>query len=280
MTLFLDFRSSGTGGVATSAPRVYEADIPDAGSPIAYRDVKILPDTLDLNILFATHGFNVDRPKGVRSLHRLAQKLALGEGWLFVGVLWPGDWGFKIPLNYPAEGRDADACGRFLAAFADSHFPGAASISLLSHSMGARVVLTAAGLTRQPVGQICVAAPAVDDRTLGVRQRYDVARNRAARTTVMSSKADVVLAAAYPAGTLAALTTGLDDMPLGLALGFNGSNPRPLMRVDNTVIPVGQNYGHGDYFPPEDMSAVNARSDRSITVMAKALRGDPARWPF
>jgi hypothetical protein len=303
MALFLDYRSAAVGGAVTSSPRVYEAGVPATGSPIAYNPVSTLPNVTGVHLVFATHGFNVSRPKGVRSLTRLGDALAaeiakLGgrmavspaelspnaetrPTWFFMGVLWPGDWALpKLPLNYIGAGPDADASGRRLAEFTDGHFPGAASISLISHSMGARLVLTAANRVGKTVRQICVAAPAVDDRTLGDRQRFEAARRRAARTTVMSSVRDKVLSLAYPAGTLAALVGLQDDMPFGTALGYSGSKPNPLALVDNTAIPKPQNYDHGDYLPDENMAVSNFRVDRSIQLMAQAMIGGPSAWPY
>ncbi|MDQ0463937.1 hypothetical protein QO010_001708 [Caulobacter ginsengisoli] len=303
MVLFLDYRSAGVGGSVTSSPRVYEAGVPATGSPIAYNPVATLPNVTGVHLVFATHGFNVSRPKGVRSLTRLGQALAAeiaGLGgrmattpaelspnaetrptWYFMGVLWPGDWALpQIPLNYIGAGPDADASGRRLAEYADSHFPGAASVSLISHSMGARLVLTAANRTGKTVRQICVAAPAVDDRILADRQRFEAARRRAARTTVMSSMGDNVLKLAYPAGTLAALVGRQDDMPFGTALGYSGSRPNPLTLVDNTAIPKAQKYDHGDYLPSEDMTVSNFRVDRSIHLMAQAMVGGSSAWPY
>lgn len=302
MALFLDYRSSGVGGTVTAQPRVYDAGIPAGGSPIAYNPVANLPDVRGMNLVFATHGFNVSRPKGVRSLSRLGRALkteiaALGghmavdladfslgsevrPNWAFIGVLWPGDWGQpKIPLNYIGAGPDADAAGKRLADFAAGHFPGAASVSLISHSMGARLVLTAATLISAPLRQVCVAAAAVDNRTLGQSQRYDAARKKAARTTVMASEADQVLAIAYPAGTLAALVAQTDNMPYGTPLGRSGARPSPLAQVEDTQIPKTLGYGHGDYLPDEDMTVSNFRVDTAIRLMAKAMMGGSTHWP-
>jgi esterase/lipase superfamily enzyme len=94
------------------------------------------------HVFFITHGFNVSYAEGARSLARFAKRLALPDGVLVVGVLWPGD--FYIPVvNYPAASVPAMEAGAALGDMCNKAFGGALSLSFFSHSLGARVVLEA-----------------------------------------------------------------------------------------------------------------------------------------
>jgi hypothetical protein len=278
VTLFLDFRSQPAAGSVQRLPAVYEMDLAGAGLTKArWRADRPLAGGRDRHILFATHGFNVSGPKGQVCLIRLQRTLNLDQAFLFVGVLWPGDWHVPV-INYPAEGKDAAQCGDNLAAAAKALFPEAQSASFLSHSLGGRVVLQAVKGFELPVGQVCLAAPAVDRACLGPGKAYDAVRGKVSRITVIASDQDRALGAVYAAGSLGGALLG-DKHPFGLALGREGASPRPLPPVVNTQIPSDQKHGHGDYFPPSKPGEVNQRADRSMQVMASALSGAAADWP-
>src|SRR5262249_42570014 len=57
--------------------------------------------------------FNVSYAAAVPLLTALERTLHLGPRFLFVGVLWPGDW-WVPAINYPAEADDAVRCGERL----------------------------------------------------------------------------------------------------------------------------------------------------------------------
>src|SRR5262249_51801514 len=113
------------------------------------------------NLLFATHGFNVSRPHGATSLGTLDRYLGLAPPNLFIGVLWPGDSWLPI-VDYPFEGDVAIDCGRRLAAFCNERCAVAQSISFLSHSLGARLVLEATAHLARQAHSICLAAGAIN----------------------------------------------------------------------------------------------------------------------
>ncbi len=93
MSLFLDFRTAGVGGGILDEPRVLEGN-----GLIDPPDLRYLGQTLPAariagrEVVFVTHGFNVSRREGVHALARLERDLNLPSAFVFVGVLWPGDW--------------------------------------------------------------------------------------------------------------------------------------------------------------------------------------------
>lgn len=222
-------------------------------------------------VLFATHGFNVSYAAGVRSMASLDAKLNLAPGFLFVGVLWPGDYWLPV-VNYPAEAADAVRCGRLLAKFANEHLRLAGALSFVSHSLGGRLVLEAVKNLDRPAREVCLLAAAVDDDCL--RSQYDAARGNAQRINVLASTQDLVLRLAYPAGDLASdVVLGDDDSPWRKALGYHGPRPEALDGVAHAQISASDGYGHGDYLPPNPKGAKPAR------YVVEALLGMPRTWP-
>lgn len=278
MTLFLDFRTASDAGDILQRPRIYDAGpTAPAGGGIG-KPLDRIPDERIANrhVVLATHGFNVSRVDGISCLAALEQKLNLGPDYAVIGVLWPGSW-HHLVINYPSEGRDASKTGDCLAAFLATDLTRAASLSFLSHSLGGRVMLQAVRQLKGRAREVCVTAAAVDSRSIAPGRGYDAVRGKADRITVLSSESDLVLCAVYPAGALAALALHLDDHPFGAALGLKGSDPRVLPAVANSPIPRNQGHDHGDYYP--DPARPNARADRSIAAMARAVAGDTVYWP-
>jgi Alpha/beta hydrolase of unknown function (DUF900) len=123
MTWFLDLRATAVRGIvaAAVAPRLDEntVDIDTMSRQAVGRDV-----------LFGTHGFNVDRAAGITSLAGWEAWLQLPANTMFVGILWPGDSRWAPVIDYPVEGDEALRSAALLAPFIDRYFAGAASLSL------------------------------------------------------------------------------------------------------------------------------------------------------
>ncbi len=275
MSLFLDFRTAGVGGGILDEPRVLEGN-----GLIDPPDLRYLGQTLPAariagrEVVFVTHGFNVSRREGVHALARLERDLNLPSAFVFVGVLWPGDWWIPV-INYPAEAGDAVQCGRLLARFVNTSLSLAGDVSLVSHSLGGRLVLEAVKHLSRPAREVCVLAAAVDDDCLTSPQ-YDAARKNAKRISVLASRGDLVLRVAYPAGDFFSDIFYDDDNPARKALGYHGPRPRA-DRVLHAQIPDHQ-YGHGDYFPPADLNKPNG-TQKPEAFISEALLGVPHGWP-
>ncbi len=296
MTLFIDFRSEASRGVVMPAKFGETA----AGNLNATEHTPIDAAIVrgraqSKHVLFVCHGFNVNRAKGITSAVRMEAHLQLKTApypidpgtTLFVGVLWPGDW-YNV-LNFPTEARDAISTGNYLATAIRNTFDLAASISFASHSLGARVILTAAaGISPRKADQIILTAPAADNNTL-VKQHV-AARNNANAVHVLSSKRDRTLKYVYPAGDAISDILGDDDSPFNAALGYRGPKPAVMDRVVPFGIPgkphnggpqnpaLLSDYDHCDYFPPFSNDS-DAKSRTVSNYIAAAFSGKGTRWP-
>ena len=167
MTVYMTLRQQPVAG-GVKNPSFLEVT---AGATIQVRELSeqdFVARAAGRDILFATHGFNVNFQDGARSLGRLEEMLQLPPSAFYVAVLWPGD--FWIPaVNYPFEGADAKDSGRRLAAFCNRRLGAARSISFVTHSLGARLALEAVKNLDRKARAVCLTAAAVDDDCLNRR---------------------------------------------------------------------------------------------------------------
>jgi hypothetical protein len=228
-------------------------------------------------VCFLVHGFNVSAVNAVRSCGQAAQAyedlgaqapdstgalatlaLDMAGADLVVPVLWPGD-GFILWSYFTAFDHCA-ATGAKFAEFLRSSAFAAASVSFISHSLGARVVLEtvsqtitlSGGTPRAPFDTAILTAAAVDDTALdtqGFRPVSGPAGLR--RIVILSSMNDQVLANAFPPGDLVdgVLFAGYD--PDLRALGrygpaFAAASPAAA-KSEWYDVKTGQD--HGDYLP-------------------------------
>lgn len=277
MTLFLDCRTDDVGGGILREPRVLEGNGLVERPEFRYLGLTLPADRIaGREVVFATHGFNVSRTAGVHSLARLERDINLPPAFVFVGVLWPGDWWIPV-VNYPSEAGDAVRCGRLLARLVNTTLSGASDVSFVSHSLGARLVLEAVKHLERPAREVCVLAAAADDNCLTTPE-YDAARRNAKRVSVLASRGDLVLRAAYPIGDFFSdIFYADDDSPTRKGLGYHG--PKPLAEhVLHAQIP-GHDYGHGDYLPPSDLHNAADKQKKPEAFVAETLLGVPHAWP-
>lgn len=276
MTWFLSFRSAPRAGSVLEEPQVLRGDGLAGDVRLELLDRIPADATAGRELVLATHGFNVTYVEGVHELARLEHELALPPRFVFIGVPWPGDWWIPV-VNYPAEADDAVACGRNLARFVNRRLQGAAGVSFVAHSLGARVVLEAAKRLARPARRVCLLAAAADDDCLTSAQ-YDAARRNAQAIDVLASRGDLVLRLAYPAGDFLSDILYDDDAPARAALGYHGPRPFPSERTVHAQIP-GTAYGHHDYFPPSRLDDPVGKQAAPIRWVAETLRGLPHFWP-
>ena len=275
MTLFLSFRTSPRAGGILDTPQVLEAS--DFGDPVKGLPVEVAPERIaGREIVFVAHGFNVSFEEGVRALARFERALALPPTFVFAGVLWPGDYWVPV-INYPAEADDAVRCGALLAAFARQHLAAARELSFVSHSLGGRLVLEAVKRLHRPAREVCLLAAAVDDNCLATRQ-YEAALSNAKRMSVVASRGDRVLGAAYPLGDFFSDLFYDGDSPRRRALGYHGPHP-----MSPTVLHAqigGRDYGHGDYLPSSARIASSEKLwEKPAKFVAETLLGSQHAWP-
>ena len=243
MMLFIDLRASASGGICAQDATVWE----DGTSLVSTQEFAARVRGLDL--VLATHGFNVGRAAGIRCLSCWAPCLRLPDTSLFAGVLWAGDSKYLPVISYPSEGDQAIASGRLLAAFLNREALAAASISFVSHSLGARTMLEAVRHLRRTARRLILMAGAIEDDCLE-REYRDAAAN-AERICTLASRQDRVLQFAFPLGNPIGQILMHGHPYFETALGREGPEQAiaPRQRGGAWQIPDAWCYGHGDYLP-------------------------------
>ena len=248
MTIFLDLRAIPSGGMVANTVSVLgtDAQYPDAAVKEFEARVR------GRNIVLATHGFNVNSANGMAELTEWGSLCGLTSPWDFIGVLWPGDSRYIPFVDYPIEGSVAIDSGRLLAPFLNTHAAGAASISLVSHSLGARTVLeTVKGLNRR-VARLILMAGAIEDDCL--TNEYAQAMKKVDSVQVVASRSDWVLEFAFPLGNPVGEIVMQGHPYFREALGREG--PYSVAGLDARYqlwqIPDAWDYGHLDYLPGSD----------------------------
>lgn len=249
MIYFIDLRAESAGGnpVATvddimvrsdAEPMPSRSFLPDLQQAIQGRDV-----------LLATHGFNVNRDKGLSELAHWNEWLNLGGNGYYVALLWPGDSRWLPVVDYPVEDREAIQSAQLLSQFLKANFPGVNSLTFASHSLGARVVLEAirnlGGAFK--INGLTMMAGAISDTCLSDEYRASLPAVR--KISVLASDCDEVLKLAFPLGNPLAGIVSRGDPYWHGALGRFGPNPpgQPANLVGSPILPNVWNFGHGSY---------------------------------
>jgi hypothetical protein len=174
-----------------------------------------------------------------------------------IGVLWPGDCFIPIFVDYVVEGHEAIKSGDLLSAFLNTNFTGAMNLSFASHSLGARVVLqTIRGLNLH-VRRVLLMAGAIDDNCL--TNEYADAAKKIDQISLLTSKRDFVLAAAFPLGNPLQGIIDRGHPYYHAALGREGpAQPAQLAPrlLSGWELPGKLDYGHLDYIPGDVIQAV------------------------
>ena len=257
MTRFLDVRLSPVGGALAASVAMNQGT--NADNYQSLDKTQLLRDIQGRHVLVGTHGFNVDRARGIASLSNWEGLLQLASPSVFVGLLWPGDSIWAHGLDYPEEPRIANEAGGLIAPFLDSTLGGAASISFASHSLGARVVLETVSRMNLPVRRATLMAGAIDDNCLNTE--FKAAAAKIGELSVLASRKDPVLSAAFPLGNLFAGIIAAGHPWWRGALGRGGpSHPWPGNFHAPFEIPDNWNFSHGNYLqidpPPTPLIAI------------------------
>jgi alpha/beta hydrolase family protein DUF900 len=280
VTYFVSFRSQSVGGSVIDGG-VFSGN--GAANPLALTAINLSQIQFLVagkNILFATHGFNVSREAGACSLTRLDTYLNLDSSNVFFGVLWPGDFWLPV-VNYPFEGDVSMDCGRRLATFCNRYLTNAQSLSFISHSLGARLVLEAVKNLKRQARSVCLTAAAINQDCLATE--YAAAAQNAAAISILASHKDMVLKLAFPIGDPIADLLHSDHTLFERALGYAGPPvPASLPVKFPWQIPDSAGYDHGDYLPSGNPGApvpIPAIWNQPADFMARAFRGQTQSWP-
>jgi hypothetical protein len=277
MTLFIDLRATPSGGICAT-----EASLWDDGTQFVPNS-EFASRVHGRDVILATHGFNVNRDHGVKALSSWNNSFQLSGSSLFVGVLWPGDSRFLPVIDYPMEGDEAIASGKLLASFINQHGAEAASISFVSHSLGARMVLEALSGLNFDARRLILMAGAIEDDCLV--NEYQQAANKVQEIYVLSSRSDWVLEIAFPIGNPVGEIIMHGHPYFKTALGREGpAQPIPLeQRGGAWQIPDKWDYGHLDYLPGTSMGPsfpppVAAPEANAGIPVAPAVDGWKSSW--
>lgn len=247
--MFIDLRAQSGGGWEAS-----EATLHDGQN--WWQDAAGLAQRLQgRDLLLITHGFNVNQHHGMQSLSNWARLAQLPANTFCMGVLWPGDSTVLPVLDYPVEGQAAMRSAPVLARFLMRHAGSVASLTMASHSLGARLLLET---SRQLIGhqpmprRLVLMAGAIENDCL-LKEYRDVS-SKVATIDVVASRADWVLQAAFPAGNLVGQWLLSGHPHTRQALGIEGpAAPHGGHCSWSWQIPNSWNYGHLDYLPGADI---------------------------
>jgi hypothetical protein len=273
MTPFLDVRLSAVGGNLAASVAVNQGT--DIGNYQSLSTAQLIGDIQGRHVLIATHGFNVNRADGIAHLCNWEGLLQLAPASVFVGLLWPGDSIWAHGLDYPEEPRIANEAGQLIAPFLDDNFGGAASISFVSHSLGARVVLETISQVNRPVRRLTLMAGAIDDDCLNTE--FQAAAAGIGEISVLASAKDEVLSELFPLGNLFAGIIAAGHPWWHAALGHRGpSNPWPSNFNAPFEIPDNWNFGHGNYLQIDPPPAPFIATPTDVPPNGSALPADGA----
>jgi hypothetical protein len=249
MSLFLDLRALPTGGFAVTDWHDIKVVETISGQLFSWPQATFDARVRGRDLVVATHGFNVSGDAGVQSLGDWEPLCQIAPSAVYVGVLWPGDSRFVPVIDYPIEGSVAVASGKLLADFLNRYAGGAGTISLVSHSLGARVLLETVRHLDLHVHRALIMAGAIEDDAL--TNEYRDVLPKIDRVMTLSSESDWVLQYAFPTGNLVRDVLDADHPYLAKALGRDG--PRTMAGLSGQCvpwqIPNGWGYVHGDYLP-------------------------------
>lgn len=243
MTMFIDLRSLPRGGDCA-----HEATFWDGGDRYL-QPAEFAARVAGQHLVVAAHGFNVDRAAGIVRLGAWRDLYTLPPQTEYVGLLWPGDAQLLRVIDYPVEGSVAIDAGDKLADALDDYASAALSISMVSHSLGARVVLQATRRLARRVRALVLMAGAIERDTLS--SEYGAAADNVVHLNVVASRRDHVLELAYPAGNLVGRLFMGGAPNLDTALGRDGPDPALVAaQLGNACqIDVGWEFDHDDYLP-------------------------------
>lgn len=281
VTFYINLRAQGVGGGVVD-PYVLQGDGNVAAPALSLMENAALRGLVSgRDVLFVVHGFATDQPYGTRMFARLGAHLALPQSSVYFGVLWPGDSWLPF-VDYPFEGSFAIDTGNRLARYCNTWMGSARSISFVSHSLGARVVLQAVSSLNKPARLVCLTAAAVNQRCLV--EQYALAARNVRTVAVLASHEDQVLKLAYPPGDAVADILIHDHPYFEPALGYDGPpDMTPPSIAPPWQIPDAAGYDHGDYHPPGDAQPAPADGvPKWIAVadyVSRAYRGVIQTWP-
>lgn len=289
MTLFLSFRNDRAGILIRKDPFIYRASKAFVLEKLETK--ALIADVAGRDVLLAIHGYNNSEIEAVCALTRLSQALKLPVTAIFIGVIWPGDSlaGF---ISYPFEKPTARFSGQYLGEFCNQKLNATASISFVSHSLGARVALEAIRHLDRDTRSACLMAAAIERNCL--EKEYADAFAKIGATYLLASRNDWVLQRAFPFGNIIGHLLDPTSNPISKALGFEGPASAAGSIKAPWQIKDKDRYLHENYlpssdttlkFPPEKPSPVTAgykdaiKYEEASNFIRRAFNLERQTWP-
>jgi esterase/lipase superfamily enzyme len=185
---------------------------------------KLLEKAANKHVCILVHGFNNDVPEVMNAYWKIVTQMdetgVVGpQGYgLVIGFTWPG---FATRLGYFTALPSARRAAPFLADLINAVRGVAHTVDVQTHSLGARVALTALKNPKKIfVDNLLLSAPAVDHHLLEPDQDFFASTQSCNRVFVYHSRNDGVLAKAFYIGDI---TDGIHA-----ALGLRGPRSKPI----------------------------------------------------
>jgi esterase/lipase superfamily enzyme len=153
-------------------------------------------------LLVLIHGYDVKPNSVVKTYHLIEENIhkygPSNDYDKVVGLTWPGGWSFSYWFSIAR----AKSAGKGVAWLLSEMAKESGAVDVMTHSLGARVLLTAMNNMpmRWPLRNVFLTAPAVDDESLETDQEFVAAPKRCGAMYVLFSKRDGVLNVLFPLG--------------------------------------------------------------------------------
>lgn len=235
---------------------------PSVDTPVS--ETELVSRIRDKRVLLLVHGYNNTEDDVNLAYDRIERSIARYSGSRYdvvMGYTWPGG---ALGISYPiARARSNSAAPRF-AAWIRKIGRAAASLDVMTHSLGSRVGLKALGeVSGRPVRHLLLFAAAVDNESIERGEDFHDATKRCEGVLVIHSKKDKTLRVWYRIGD-AILPWQWGDL-FDAALGYSGpEDPAAIIQHSkNVTVANGKNaeLDHGDY---KDNPKVFAFVDRYL----------------
>ena len=154
----------------------------------------------DKKILILVHGYN-NEPEDVHNAYAIIEdhisSLVTGANAYdeVIGYIWPGG---DDALDYYSAKRRANALARRFGIWLQKMFDSQATVDVMGHSMGVRVILKA--LKTRPatvVRNVFTMAAAIDNESIELGEEFYLSTQKSENVFIFHSKHDSVLGTAY-----------------------------------------------------------------------------------
>ena len=230
---------------------IRDVDLVGESPSVRVNEDDFLADIAEKTVIMLVHGCN-NEPEDVHRAYAILEPrlLQLGRGPdlsaydRVIGYIWPGG---DDPLDYFSAKKRADALARRFGIWLQKMSDKDATVDLMGHSMGARVILGALKTRSSRVARnTIVMAASVDDESIQVDEEFYPSIQRTGNSIVFHSRHDPALKIWYrlAEGNGALGLSGPEDTDEVIS-AFNPSDPD----TPNVFVVNCKNHirGHGDY---------------------------------